>query len=214
MISTGIHKWGFVIYRCTYDDDELWSRYLAQLKEFYHSHLAENRRAELLEQYLDWVVIEDRPTLDNASRPDIRRRFNQWVLEQDVPKLPVSLLTYRLPIQLPRFQYCIYVDKECLNTVTQFQEANDGTSLFPAHLPPMVLAIIDRTWTPDGTEDDDERGYPLIDGSDRKYVGWMYCNAFYVGVIYEDFHQGGLDDNAYHRPPSIYPRNPRTMPIC
>ncbi|GJC88496.1 hypothetical protein ColLi_11334 [Colletotrichum liriopes] len=70
MISTGVHKWGFVIYRCTYDNDELWNRYLTQLKGFYHADLVENRRAELLEQYLDCVVIEDRAALDNASRAE------------------------------------------------------------------------------------------------------------------------------------------------
>ncbi|KAK2042403.1 hypothetical protein LZ31DRAFT_596480 [Colletotrichum somersetense] len=107
----------------------------------------------------------------------------------------------------------------------------------------MVFAIVDRSWTPDGNgngdkdgvenkEDGDEEeedeveedvdeegeyegGYFLIDGSDRRYVGWMYCNAFYVGVIYEDLHQAGLDNYiSYQRPPSIYPRDPRSMPSC
>ncbi|WQF79052.1 hypothetical protein CDEST_04066 [Colletotrichum destructivum] len=228
MISTGIHKWGFVVYRCTYGDDELWNRYLTRLKRFCHDDLVENRRAELLEQNLDWVVIEDRVMLDNASRSD-----------------------------MPRFRYCLYVDKQCLDTVIQFQEANDGTALFKSSLPPMVFAFIDRTWTPDGTdgtdddddddcgeyevegvkeekdgeeedeeEDDDDEGeedeeeneandggYPLIDGCVRKYVGWMYCNAIYVGGMYEHLLQQGLDDDeSYQRPPAIFPRGKRSMP--
>ncbi|TID00245.1 hypothetical protein CH35J_006536 [Colletotrichum higginsianum] len=199
MISTGIHKWGFVVYRCTYDDDELWNRYLAQLKSFCSANLLEKRRAELLEQYLDWVVIDDRATLDNASQPEVRKHFNQWVSEQNVPTLPVTAITNRSPIQLPRFQYCLYVDKQCLDTVIQFQEANDGTALFIDLLPPMVFAIVDRTWTLEGTEsddgddrdeaeseeDEDEEdeiedggGCPLIDGSDRRYVGCVgWCPA-------------------------------------
>ncbi|KAK1845944.1 hypothetical protein CCHR01_11436 [Colletotrichum chrysophilum] len=63
MIRTGYHKWGFVIYRCTYDDGELWNRYLAQLKQSCHEELVKGRRAELLEKYLDWVIIEDRDKL-------------------------------------------------------------------------------------------------------------------------------------------------------
>ncbi|KAE9573282.1 hypothetical protein CGMCC3_g10646 [Colletotrichum fructicola] len=211
MLSTGIHKWGFVIYRCTYDDDELWNRYLAQLKSFCHNQLVEYQRAELLEQYLDWVVIEDRATLNNASRVEVRKHFNQWVSEQNVPMFPTKAYLNIFPIQMPRFRYCLYVDKQCLNTIIQFQEANDSTALFLSELPPMAFAIVDRTWTPNGTQDefdirkalkekeendkehgdneqddeeesededededeeDDEedqydRGYPLIDGSDR-----------------------------------------------
>ncbi|KDN71854.1 hypothetical protein CSUB01_10993 [Colletotrichum sublineola] len=232
MISTGIHKWGFVIYRCTYEDDELWSRYLAQLKSFCHAHLVEYRRAELLEQHLVWVVIEDRAALENASRSDVRKHFNQWVLEQDVPKLPVSGITNRFPIDLPLYRYCLYVDKQCLESFTRFQEANDGTAESLGFLPPVVFAVIDRSWSADSTgngdkhddenkdeededeededeeeEDEDEGGYPLIDGTDRKYVGWMYCNAYYcMGGIYETLLQFGLyDEEYYERPPAIYP---------
>ncbi|GKT64089.1 hypothetical protein ColTof4_04365 [Colletotrichum tofieldiae] len=143
MLSTGVHKWGFVIYRCTYDDDELWNRYLAQLKSFCHDELVEERRAELLEQYLDWVVIEDRATLDNASRFEVRKHFNQWLSGQNIPTFPAKAYTNTSPIELPRFRYCLYVDKQCLNTVTQFQEANDGTALFLSQLPPMVYAYLD-----------------------------------------------------------------------
>ncbi|WYZ35401.1 hypothetical protein EsH8_X_000048 [Colletotrichum jinshuiense] len=244
MISTGIHRWGFVVYRCTYDDNELWDRYLAQLKSFYYSYLSKERCSMLLEQYLDWVVIDDRATLDNASRLEVRKYFNQWVLEQNVPTNPVNAITNCFPIQLPRFQYCLYIDKQCLDTVTQFQQANNGTALYVNLLPPVVFAIIDRTWTPDGTaatvdvgydnddddddneeeneedekeedEDEVEGGYPLIDGSDREYVGWMYCNAFYVAEIYDSLNQGSLYNYiTYHRPPSIYPRDSRSMPYC
>ncbi|GKT90281.1 hypothetical protein Ct61P_08131 [Colletotrichum tofieldiae] len=101
MLSTGVHKWGFVIYRCTYDDDELWNRYLAQLKSFCHDELVEERRAELLEQYLDWVVIEDRATLDNASRFEVRKHFNQWLSGQNIPTFPAKAYTNTSPIELP-----------------------------------------------------------------------------------------------------------------
>lgn len=33
MINTGLHEWGFVIYRCTYGDDEAWKRYMECLEE-------------------------------------------------------------------------------------------------------------------------------------------------------------------------------------
>ncbi|KAK2029946.1 hypothetical protein LX32DRAFT_651931 [Colletotrichum zoysiae] len=229
MISTGVHKWGFVIYRCTYDDDELWSRYLAQLKSFCHDNLVEHRRAELLEQYLVWVVIEDRATLENASRSDVRKHFNQWVLDQDVPKLPVSAITNRLPIQLPLYQYCLYVDKQCLGTLTRFQEANDGTAFSLGLLPPVAFAVIDRSWTPDGSdgggkdeienkEDDDDEDEDEEDESEE--------DADEEDDEEEDDYEGGYplidgtdrkglydgDDEYYQRPPAIYPGGPWSMP--
>ncbi|KAF6817198.1 hypothetical protein CPLU01_13645 [Colletotrichum plurivorum] len=255
MLSTGIHKWGFVIYRCTYDDDGLWDRYLAQLKSLCHDDLVEEGRAELLEPYLDWIVIEDRATLDNASRVEVRKHFNQWLSKQNIPLLPTNLYLSVVPMELPRFRYCLYVDKQCLDTVIQFQKANDGTD-YISQLPPMVFAVIDRTWTPDGPvdefdlakalkekdgddkeqganeqganeqdggEEDDEsgseeeeseeeedydHGHPLIDGSDRRYVGWVYCGAHNVVGLYETLYgMRGLDDeDTFHRPPRIWTR--------
>ncbi|KZL86130.1 hypothetical protein CI238_09129 [Colletotrichum incanum] len=193
------------------------------LKSFCHADLVKHRRAELLEQYLDWLVIKDRATLDNAPRLEVRKHFNRWVSEQNVPKFLAKAKHVPHPAApLP------------------FQEANNGTALFLSQLPPMVFAIIDRTWTPNGTEDnfdvckavkeeneeeedDDEqedneedeyeRDLPRIDGSDRRYIGWMYCNALYVGGLYEQLLQEGLDDDdSYRYPPAIHPRGSRWMP--
>ncbi|KAF6827283.1 hypothetical protein CPLU01_09160 [Colletotrichum plurivorum] len=172
MISSGIHKWGFVIYRCTYDDDELWDRYLAQLKSLCHDNLVEDRRAELLEPYLDWVVIEDRATLDNASRVEVRKHFNQWLSRQNITWFPTRANPITPPRGLPRFRYCLYVDKQCLDTVIQFQEANDGTEWI-SQLPPMVFVVIDRTWTPDGPVDDFDSSMALKEkvGDDKEQGG-------------------------------------------
>lgn len=263
ILTTGVHKWGFIIYRCTYDNDELWNRYLTQLKAFCHNRLVEKGRAELLEQYLEWTIVEDRATLENASRSEVRKHFNRWVSKQNIPMFPAKGYLQIRPIQLPRFRYCAYVDKQCLDTVIQYQEANNGKALFLSLLPPMVLGVIDRTWTPngnenefdvikslkeheqvgkahvdgngdedsgnddtegdeeenegdDGDEEEDqfERGYPLIDGSDRKYVGWMYCSARYILGLYESLHgKDDMDDGgSYFRPPGIYPHEDRSIP--
>jgi hypothetical protein len=33
MIETGLHEWGFVIYRCVYGDDDEWKRFMKYFEE-------------------------------------------------------------------------------------------------------------------------------------------------------------------------------------
>lgn len=39
MINTKFHAWGFVIYRCTYGDDDAWQRYMKCFEENVHDGL-------------------------------------------------------------------------------------------------------------------------------------------------------------------------------
>ncbi|KAH0437332.1 hypothetical protein CcaCcLH18_03894 [Colletotrichum camelliae] len=79
----------------------------------------------------------------------------------------------------------------------------------------MVIAVIDRSWTSDRTHGNvtmNDGGYPIIDGCDRKYVGWEYFNTLFVASVYNDLH-GDLDDyESYQRPPAIYPLGKSSMP--
>ena len=76
----GIQKWGFVVYRCTYDDDEAW----AQLMEHIETRTIDSIKSDGIEtgmiDRLDLPVIED-PTLEAASKTEVRCRFRKWVLE-------------------------------------------------------------------------------------------------------------------------------------
>ncbi|KAF9879532.1 hypothetical protein CkaCkLH20_03075 [Colletotrichum karsti] len=215
MRDLNYHTWGFVVYRCTYDDEELWARYLKQLKDFAHEYLVENRRAELLGQYLDFHVIEDRATLENASRQDLRRHFNQWVSNQNLPAGD-GFFWSKTVAELPRFRFFLYVDKQCLDTVVQFQNADHGHPYFRSLLPPMVIAVVDGSWTPDTVQSyhrSNEDGYPEIDGSTKRYVGYEYYMALFAAGLYESLHGVGLVDyESYNRPPAIAPTGKDTMP--
>lgn len=60
MVETGLHQWGFVIYRCVYGDDDLWDRYLGYMKAVAGRCLDEERKRGLMEQYLKWTVMDNR----------------------------------------------------------------------------------------------------------------------------------------------------------
>lgn len=53
------HRWGFVIYRTTYGDDEAWDRYLRALKVTALAQIEEMGGDVLLEQYMDcrWTLL-------------------------------------------------------------------------------------------------------------------------------------------------------------
>lgn len=64
-------KWGFVIYRCTYYDDEKWKAFM-QILNGHAFHSLTFEHAEDLMASLDWAVQED-PSLDGASKDEVRR---------------------------------------------------------------------------------------------------------------------------------------------
>ncbi|KZL85941.1 hypothetical protein CI238_06164 [Colletotrichum incanum] len=215
MIRTGYHRWGFVVSRGAYGDDELWNRYLAQLKKNVHDELVHARRAELLEQYLDWVIIEDRDSLDNASKSDVREHFNSWVAKQtaDAGLQPIFV------DMIARFRYCLYIDQKCLDTLERFQRsegepfAQDPIMMY--NRPPMVIVVIDRLWTRSlrGVPKKDW-GHPPIEGSGKHYVGWLYKRALKMASFYSELSgDEEMDDPQYYaRPPAISPIGDEFMP--
>lgn len=53
MKRSGFHRFGFAIYRTTYDDDAAWERYLEVLKVSALRSLVQQGGDVLLEQYMD-----------------------------------------------------------------------------------------------------------------------------------------------------------------
>ncbi|WQF84627.1 hypothetical protein CDEST_09641 [Colletotrichum destructivum] len=218
MIFTGYHRWGFVVYRCAYGDDDLWNRYIEQLKKNVHDELVRARRAELLEKYLDWIIIEDRDTLDNASKTAVRKHFNGWVKEKvaEAGLQPISLQMITL------FRYCLYIDQKCLDTLEAFQKSEgEPFAQDPIMIhwrPPMVLVLVDRLWTRSLKGVPKKQwGHPRIEGSSKYYVGWLYKRALSMVATYSEL-SGNWDldqpyDNVdYARPPAISPIGDESMP--
>jgi len=88
----GLRKWGFFVYHCTYGDDEGWARsikYLNQRKDYI---LKDRYQCHDLADRLDWNVQSD-PSLNGASKDEVRRRFRTWVATDARAKGPPQCLT-------------------------------------------------------------------------------------------------------------------------
>jgi hypothetical protein len=70
-------KWGWIIYRTTYDDDEGWTRFKQLITQQSFANIAESDAPEIADS-LQWMFVEDRATLDGATKDHLRSRFQQW----------------------------------------------------------------------------------------------------------------------------------------
>ncbi|KAJ0360196.1 hypothetical protein COL26b_014151 [Colletotrichum chrysophilum] len=196
MKRSGFHRWGFVIYRTTYDDDAAWERYVGVLKSTARSVLVDEGGS----------VMSDKATLDGASKADVRKHFISWreahSEERDGPGT-----TKDRAKRLPRFKHCVYVDRKCLDTLAGLPADCDEEELFK-----VVAVVIDGSFD-EKTAGDDEGLYPDIEGCTARYVGWRYEDIEMLVDTYEETHNYPLNHIDYKRPPLISPNGRRSMPV-
>lgn len=197
-------KWGFVIYRCTYQDDRGWNRFKQIVHERTHKVMQRSDAPEAADS-LEWTFVEDRATLDRASRPQLRERFNQWAAQAIVTEQPrAEAQTQEDPtFGVPRYNYFIQVDEEALKSVLAAPQPDLEGEGF--------VNLVDSQWKPlnesNSGEVEDEEVHDAIDGCTEENVGWMriatntMTNAeFYDAAV--DFSGGGWYA-FYQRPPGI-----------
>ncbi|OAT09935.1 hypothetical protein BDBG_05627 [Blastomyces gilchristii SLH14081] len=74
-------RWGWVIYRCTYSDDNAWARFQQIINERSRQRMAEPDVPPEVANNLEWKLVSDPTTLDGASRDQLRARFRTWAAE-------------------------------------------------------------------------------------------------------------------------------------
>lgn len=213
MQVTGFHRWGFVVYRCTYSDDATWDRYVQQMNQAIHDELEFHGRDLLLSKYFEMKVIDDRATLENASKSRVRDHFVQWVeANQSVDNGgpgTANAFTKRLPM----FNYCLYVDQKCLDTVKTHDEWAENDKTNPSPLPDFIkknlkpyvnCVIIQKDCDPEGEGPD---GFSNVEGCTKFFPGWMYAEVGTIPTLYDALNTHELADGylGYQRPPLVYP---------
>ncbi|KAB5575662.1 hypothetical protein GE09DRAFT_1215421 [Coniochaeta sp. 2T2.1] len=194
MFTSGYHRWGFLIYRCTYENQAAWDIYMHYLGLNAEQNLEGCGRLTRLGPYLKRTVVEDRKTLDGASVDAVRKHFRHWVETRSDERDGSGASREHVPRQSPRYQYCLYFDKECLDSIriqTKFEHAPaDGSVSLRGY-----MILIDSDFFPresggDFTEEDLEElreegltpedleeHYAPIDGNTEYDIGWMYVHA-------------------------------------
>lgn len=83
-------RWGFVIYRCTYDDNEKWARFIEFLNTRVRLNLQDEGGENLFER-IDWAVQEDRESLDGAGPVAVREYAAKRLNSKTLSKQPLTV---------------------------------------------------------------------------------------------------------------------------
>ena len=73
----GHRKWGFLVYRCTYDSDSDWREFVKRLHQQIEKTLQFYNGLDLMES-LDLLVFDDPSIFNDASTAVIRDHFKEW----------------------------------------------------------------------------------------------------------------------------------------
>ncbi len=199
-------KWGFVVYRCTYGDDDAWDRFKNVITERSRQQILDSDAPEILKT-LTWTCSEDRQAFDNASTATLRRHFNAWARENWQLEQPRGKHAHR-----PRYQYFIRVDRAALESVLDYPEAIRERPWLEGG----YIDIVDATWqshaeyadpNPDPEDeefDQPDLSYEPIEGCREEDVGWMRLPAKRVGAqMYSVLVGHDAWYFYYERPPEI-----------
>lgn len=206
----GLHKWGFVVYRCTYGDDDAWARFMDQLNRCTTYDLVELYDKADLANRLDWNVQQD-PALEGASKDEVCRRFREWVDSDDAKsESPLDAQGERLHSLLaenPRYNYCIHVDAGCIRSVLECERQSKSAE--PPRSSYVNIVRADSDWietygvTPSAPEYRLDEGEEEVEGSRLYDVGWMKAPIRgLVPEVYSILRTNHRWDHLYCRPPN------------
>jgi hypothetical protein len=123
----------------------------------------------ILEKYLDIQVVEDPQQLNSASKAYVRSLFaKRAARDRQIENRGPRSTTYFGKI-MPRFNYYIYADQACLDTLLAREkwEREPGGRQGEGR-PPVVCAIVDTDSEPEG---EGEYGYEPVEGCTRYFPG-------------------------------------------
>ena len=180
----GLQKWRFVIYRCTYDDDDAWNEFMHHLNARKDAVLKDVYDDEYLVQHLDWNVQQD-SSLAHATKDQVRARFRAWVATHfRVEMLTSSEHQHKIEGLLhenARYKYCIHVDAASMQSVLKGPPSIEPDLHGVSYV---NLIRADEAWEAWGKkpaqapatgveEDSRDEGELEIEGRTSYDVGWM-----------------------------------------
>lgn len=162
LAEDGHRIWGWVIYRCTYANDNEFNEFVARLRSNTTEDLQFYNGLDMMET-LDFTVFEDKSRFDKASTTLVREQFKQWTAKAAQQEQNTEAKNSQ------RYRYCLMVDDEVLESV---HEDEHGIGF---------VKMIQRDWPlnpPRAKECDEEP----IEGCTWPDVGWMKVESRHILV--------------------------------
>lgn len=215
-------KWGFLVYRVYYGDDEAWQRFMDILNRI-TDHLVRKAGKPYIMPFLDWTEMQDRTAFDGASKDVIREHFRTWILARSVERDGLGVEGKEILRRSPRYQACLYVDKEAMESATLTERPSlfspTGISFTVKGRVVLVDAQILDQWAPphpeptqeelDEIEEEEweEEQYTPIDGDTGHDLGWMYIELRFASIAYDTMCESTDTWSQpwfYKRPPAVW----------
>lgn len=66
-------QWGYVVYRCSYGDNDVWSEFMARLNDTVRGALDRAKDGHLIKDSFAWTIQDDQSRFEGASKAEIRQ---------------------------------------------------------------------------------------------------------------------------------------------
>ncbi|KAF4556918.1 Hypothetical protein D9617_1g088000 [Elsinoe fawcettii] len=209
--------WGFALYRCSYTDESAWQKLLDLTRRKTLEILQRLGSSELWSRH-DMPVFDVRSQHEGHTAEQVRRSFNRWAAQEydqraedprplwqmTNPASKSMFLESGKYASAPRFNYCLFVDDICLESVKRMRRP--------------VVKLLDRTWEPLPDEEQSDSIHPdFHDGTTgflEEDVGWTYMHVDEYVETYDSL--AGLGGRGWYtdyiRPPGMYCTDPEDEP--
>jgi hypothetical protein len=192
----GFTKWGFVIYRCTYQSQKDWERFMARYLQSVTEYFEYSNGLDMLEGFTP-TVFED-PSFDGTTTAVLRAHFRKWATTAPLQEQGVDTFG-----NVGRYRFFIMVDQEALESVL----SSEPTAIIKTGF----VRLVYGEWEPAVNEHDDEyesvysdEELEPLEGCTLEDVGWMkvpYDEVEGIGATDMcDMHDW---DTYYVRPPKM-----------
>jgi len=162
----GFKTWGFVIYRCTYQNNSDWEKFMACFLGAVPDYLEFYSGLDLLDTFTP-TVLED-PSFEGATVATLREHFNQWAKASLKEEQGVTENYYA---RTGRYRFFIMVDQEAMESVLSAPEGFEDEAGF--------VRIVNAEWQPEVLDEEDIANGDMSDpeepleGCTEHDVGWM-----------------------------------------
>jgi hypothetical protein len=198
-------KWGFLVYRTTYSDDEKWDQFIKLFQEGVRKDVKRLWGDTEHVNYLDFPVQEDSISLKDATKDELRNRFDAWRTsnepwnEQGLTK--ETNPEFLLEDHSLRTRYFIQVDDDAMESVLAY-----GTGINNGGYVNLIWSNAVYKVDEEDTEDvETDLGHPELEGMNYLHVGfqrvaveWIYPHFWWFFCSMDE-----NDDLVYDRPPII-----------
>lgn len=192
----GFKTWGFVIFRCTYQNNSDWEKFMARFLRPIPKFLEYYSGLDLLDKFAA-TVLEDR-SFEGTTVAVLRDHFNQWA---------TTALQEEQGVQngnrgrAGRYQFFVMVDRGALESVLSAPDDDEDTGF---------VRLVQAGWEPEELDEDElrerngaEPEEEPLEGCTEHDVGWMNVRYRDVEVLFVHMTDSIHWDMYYSRPPEI-----------